>query len=159
MDIKTIYILPLENKTKAMKKIFFLLILLSTISCEAQGREVKVIEFNKGYEDMKYIFARISPSKSILEELYNGGLFARIFQLSDSKVTPTEYMEDFLSSYIISVTEDGDYYTESKLYKIEGMYDPKVLEVKETKYPSFNIKIEYGPYNKREVKNFELKGI
>ena len=36
--------------------------------------------------------------------------------------------------------------------------DPKVLEVKETKYPSFNIKIEYGPYNKREVKNFELKG-
>ena len=134
------------------------MILLSTISCQAQRREVKVIEFNKQYDDMKYIFARISPSKSILKELYNGGLFARIFQLSDSKVTPTEYMEDFLSSYIISVTEDGDYYTESKLYKIEGMYDPKVLEVKETNYPSFIIKIEYGPNNKKEVKNFELKG-
>ena len=43
---------------------------------------------------------------------------------------------------MISIAPDGNYYTWSKLYKIEALVNPKILEIKETKYPNFILKIE-----------------
>ena len=79
----------------------------------------------------------------------------------DSKVTPENFSEgdEFLQSYMISVTPDGDYYTNSKLYKIEGLCNPKILEIKETTFPKFLIKVEHGLFNDRKTKLFELEGV
>jgi hypothetical protein len=137
-----------------MKKIILFLLVLFVTSSKAQ-----IVKDLSGNKKMNYIFAR--TSKDVIEkELYNRGLFITIFKLSDSKATPDKYMEGFLSSYIISVTPDGDYYYPgSKLYKIEGFYNPKILEIKENKYPNFTIKIEYGSVGERKVKLFKFKGI
>jgi len=109
---------------------------------------------------MNYVFARIY-TKSKTKELYNKGLFVTIYKMSDSKATPKERIEDFLSSYIISVRPDGDYYSYSKLYKIEGLIIPKIIEIKETVAPNFSIKIEHGSYrdNKRKMEIFEFEGV
>ena len=141
-----------------MKKIIFLAALFCHFSCTAQSPTVKDLSSLK---DLNYIFARINPKNTVSEELYKRGLFVTIYELSDSKATPDEYMEDFLSSYIISVTPDGDYYyPDSKLYKIEGLVIPKILEIKEIKPPtSFTIKIEYGAVGERKIKEFKFEGV
>ena len=140
-----------------MRKLLFILILTVT-TCQAQNR--KVIELSDNSE-MNYIFARIAPILTIDKELYKGGMYATIFYLSDPKVTPEDFSEghEFLSSYIVSVTEDGDYYSGSKLYKIEGLANPKIIETKESNYPKFIIKIEHGVYDKRKIETFEFEGI
>tara|TARA_R110001583_G_scaffold147991_2_gene299976 strand:- start:5698 stop:6051 length:354 start_codon:yes stop_codon:yes gene_type:complete len=112
-------------------------------------------------EEMNYIFARIYPENIIRKELFKNGLYVTIFKISDSKVTPENFSEgdEFLQSYMISVTPDGDYYTNSKLYKIEGLCNPKILEIKETTFPKFLIKVEHGLFNDRKTKLFELEGV
>jgi hypothetical protein len=121
---------------------------------------VKKIDLSS-YQEMNYIFARIHNSKPISKEFYKGSLYATIFHLSDSKATPDSLFEGYdgmVSSYIISITPDGDYYSWSKLYKIEGLINPKILEIEETEYPNFAIKIEEGFFNNRKVINFKLVG-
>ena len=140
-----------------MRKLLFILILTVT-ACQSQNG--KVIELSDNSE-MNYIFARISLRKPIFKELYNRGLFATIFQISDSRITPEDFSEghEFLSSYIVSMSPDGDYYTNSRLYKIEGLANPKIIEIKETTYPKFIIKIEHGVYDKRKIETFEFEGV
>jgi len=142
-----------------MKSIIFILtFLLSFWSCSSQEILVRNLDYNF---EMNYILARIDHTKGIInKELYNRGLFITVFEMSDSKATPKERMEDFLRSYIISVTPDGDYYSYSKLYKIEGLIIPKVLEIKETTALNFSVKIEHGSYrdNKRKIEIFEFEG-
>ncbi|WP_300021478.1 hypothetical protein [uncultured Maribacter sp.] len=108
--------------------------------------------------DANYIFSRIYPEKPIYKEL----CISPYFKYSDYKITPenfSEGTEEFLDSYIISITPDGDYYTSSKLSKIEGLFNPKILKIEEKKYPIFSLRIEFGPYNERIVKEFNLDGI
>ena len=125
-------------------------------SCKSQEILVKDLS---NEADMNYIFARINPTQTRSTILYNYGLFVNIYKFSDSKITLEKEMEDFLSSYLVSVTPDGDYYSYSKLYKIEGLYNPKIIEVKETEgLDKFKIKIEFGAYNNRQIQNFELEG-
>ncbi len=143
-----------------MKKTKFLIVLIIvsivTLSgCRAQKNEL--YEFSNNAE-MNYIFSRISKDKPLMKVLYDGGLFITIFKISDSKATPSKYLEDFVSSYIISVTPDGDYYSWSKLYKLEGLYNSKILEIKETNYPYFMIKVEHGVLGKEIVEIFKLQG-
>lgn len=145
-----------------MNHLLFIAFFIS-INCSSQENKhiIKNIDLS-GHSEMNYIFARIYDIKPISMELYGGGLFISVFQISDSKATPENFFEGYdssLSSYIISVKEDGDYYTGSKLYKIEGLEAPKVLEIKETKYPKFTIKIEHGAYTKRKTDAFEFEGI
>jgi len=64
-----------------------------------------------------------------------------------------------LSSYFISVTTDGDYYSGSKSFKIEGVYNPKIIEIKESSFPKFSVKIEHGPAKKRKTVLIEFEGI
>ena len=141
-----------------MKKITAILLFLVFISCKAQLPKVKNLSNN---QQLNYIFANIFPKEIMRKELYRGGLFVTIFQISDSKATPKDYFEDgheILYSLIISVAPDGEY-TDSRLYKIEGLYNPKIEEIKETKYPKFSVKIEYGPYDKRKIELFEFEGV
>ncbi len=139
-----------------MRALYFTLSLLSFLSCSSQKALVKNLDFDS---EMNYIFSRINTSTVLKEELYNGGLYVKVFQISDSKATPKKYLEDFLSSFIISVTPDGDYYSYSKLYKIEGIYNPKILEIKETNAPKFSIKIEYGPAKNRKIELLNFDGV
>ena len=79
---------------------------------------------------MNYLFARIAPKLTINKELYKESLYITIYQLSDSKATPENFFDGYdgtLASFIVSIIPDGDYYTRSKLYKIEGFLNPKIL--------------------------------
>ena len=132
---------------KRQLSVFILLYFFTLNSCKSQEILVKDLA---NEVDMNYIFARINPTQISSTSLYNNGLFVNIYKLSDSKITPEKFKEDFLSSYLVSVIPDGDYYSYSKLYKIEGLYNPKIIEVKETQgLFNFIIKIEFGIYNNR----------
>ncbi len=143
-----------------MKNIILILILLS-ISCQSQQdqEEIRKIDLSSQVE-MNYVFSRMFNENTVVKEVYGGGLLVKIFEISDSKITPEYFSEsdEFLSSYIISVSPDGDYYVTSKLYKIEGLIYPNIVEIEETEYPNFTIKIEYGLYNQRKAKNFKITG-
>ena len=133
--------------------------MLFCLSCKAQKVVVKDISNNV---DMNYLFARLDSKDIFNQELWNGGQYVKVFKISDSKATPENYFEgtdEVLTSLIISTVPDGDYYTNSKLYKIEGLCNPTILEIKEEEQFKFSIKIEYGAFNKREVEVFELVGV
>lgn len=127
-------------------------------SCKAQKLNTKELSSNF---DMNYVLARIFPNSLVSKQLYKDSQFLTIFKISDSKITPENYSEgdEFLISYFISVAPDGDSYTNSKLYKIEGLINPKITEIKETTFPNFSIKIEHGSYDKRKVENLNFKGV
>lgn len=141
-----------------MKKTILIFCILLYSNCTAQKPIFKDLSSEN---KINYIFARIIPDKTKTKSLFDRGLFVSVFQLSDSKATPKKFSigtREFLDSYIISVTTDGDGYLGSKLYKIEGIYDPKIVKIKEGKYPKFIIEIEYGEFKKRKIKSFELIG-
>ena len=75
---------------------------------------------------MKYIKIEHKSLSKFLDKYDKFGIIKK-----DNRVY-IKFMEDFLSSYLVSVIPDGDYYSYSKLYKIEGLYNPKVIEIKET---------------------------
>jgi hypothetical protein len=143
-----------------MNKILCLFFLIVSIwSCSSQNTVVKNISKNV---DLNYVLSNILTDKIIRKELRNRGQFVTVFEISDSKATPgnfSEGSEELLSSYIVSISPDGDYYTNSKLYKIEGLYMPNIIEIKETIYPEFSVTIEHGIYNKRRTDVFKLKGV
>ena len=143
-----------------MKKVMTILLFLAFISCNAQLPKVKNLSND---QQLSYIFANIFPKEIIKKELYNQGLYVTIYKMSDSKATPKNYFGDgheVLYSLIVSVAPDGEY-SNSALYKIEGLIIPKVLEIKETTAPNFSVKIEHGSYrdNKRKIEIFEFEGV
>ena len=144
-----------------MKKQLLVFILLCSYTLNSCISQEIVVKDLADEVNMNYLFSRINPTQISSTSLYNNGLYVTIYKLSDSKITPEKFMEDFLSSYLVSVIPDGDYYSYSKLYKIEGLYNPKVIEVKETQgLFKFIIKIEFGIYNNRnrQIQDFELEG-
>ena len=36
---------------------------------------------------------------------------------------------------------------------------PKILDIKESKYPDFTIEIEYGNFDNRKIESFEFEGV
>ena len=130
------------------------------MSCSAQGKfEVNDISAKS---ELNYVISNILPNQFHFQEIYQGGLFVKVFQIADSKATPEETFEEYdgvLSSFLISVSPDGDYYTTSKLYKIEGLLNPVIKTISEIDYPEFSVKIEYGSADNRKTKEFIFKGI
>lgn len=129
------------------------------INCKAQNLDVINISSKS---DINYMLANIRVDNIVEKELWEGDQFVKIFRMKDSKATPEDYFEGYdgvLESLIISSMPDGDYYTNSKLYKIEGLCSPKILEIKETNYPKFSIKIEHGFLDKRKIETFILEGV
>lgn len=139
-------------------KISFILSLFF-LSCNSQNF---IIEDLSNEAEMNYVFANVLKDSIIKRELWNGGQFITIFTIFDSKATPENYFEgtdEVLSSLLISAVPDGDYYTNSKLYKVKGLYNPKIIEVAQMDFPKFSVKIEHGSYNKRKIEVFEFNGI
>lgn len=141
-----------------MKTCLFYISFFICFSCVSQEQIVKKIDLSN-QQELNYIFSRIVEKKPIVKSLYKDGLFVTIIEISDSKATPENLFEGYcasVSSFYISVYPDGDGYTSSKLYKIEGLIHPKIIGISETKYPNFKINIEYGDFDKRVNKIFEF---
>lgn len=64
-----------------------------------------------------------------------------------------EETDKVLYNLIISAAPDGDHYTNSKLYKIEGVNTSKDNQIKEEKFSDFSIIIEHGFHDKRKFEN------
>jgi len=143
-----------------MKKIIiFFLLSLSFLNCSI-SQKLKVEDVSDNL-DLNYILANIWTN-SVNEELWNGGQYIKVFKMNDSKATPEGYFEGYdgvLESLLISAMPDGDYYTLSKLYKIVGILNPKIIEIKENNFPKFSVKIEHGPAKNRKTELIEFGGV
>ncbi len=140
-----------------MKKTVFILVILFSISCASQKQIVKDLSSSS---DSNYILANIYKTLYNSHSLYKNSFYLRAYLMSDSKSTPENYSEgtdEVASSILISVKPDGDYYTTSKLYKIEMLYNPKIIEIKETGYPEFIVAIESGSPSNRSTQRHTLK--
>jgi len=125
----------------------------------AQKIEVKDISKDSS---VSYILANINKQNYTFYKLYNGSFFINIFTMTDPKATKEgvfEETDEILLSILISVVSDGDYSINNKLFKIEGLVNPKIVEIQETKFPGFNIAVESGFFNKRKVNTYTFKGI
>lgn len=134
------------------KPILLILFLLFVFNSNAQ-ETVKQTDWS--YMKMNYIFSRLNTETITNKTLFDGALYVKVFSISDSKITPenfSEGTEEFLESLLVSISPDGDAYTESKLIKLEGLTFPEIKEFKESKYPSFSMIIEVGPKeNRKEI--------
>jgi hypothetical protein len=142
-----------------MNHIFFkVLAILWFCSCSSQQPIVKDLtdesEFN-------YVIANLDTSSIYKKGMYDGNYFVTIIPFADSKVTPEGFFEgsdEVLKSLLISIVPDGDFYTKSKLFKIEGVCNPKIIGVNENSFPMFSLVIEHGIYSKRITETFEFDG-
>jgi hypothetical protein len=143
-----------------MKAYLFYIPYFIFFSCVSQEQILKKIDLSS-QQELNYIFSRIVEKKSTVKLLYKEGLFVSIIEISDSKATPENLFEGYyvsVSSFYISVFPDGDGYKSSKLHKIEGLIHPKIIDISETKYPNFKVKIEHTSYDERVSEIFELEG-
>lgn len=139
-----------------MKTIFtFIAVLLVHTNCMAQLKDLCADNSSN------YILSNINKVDYLNDELYNGSLFVSVFTMSDSRIDPKGLFNDtdeVLSSVLISIIPDGDYYTSSKLYKIEGLVAPEIVQITETQYPDLVITVESGFYKDRKQISYTLDG-
>lgn len=137
-----------------MKNLIILsIILLSCTSCKSQSIEILDISNKK---ELNYIVANIDISNIKKESLYNDAFFITIFQMYDLKVNYDTETDEVFKSILISISPDGDYYTNSKLLKIENLIKPKILSIKQEEYPNIVLNVEYGNFKDRSVKNISI---
>ena len=139
-------------------KIFFLIAVLGAVlGCNAQQK----YDLSNSEVKMNYIFSRMYNEKPLHKDLFNKSLFLSVYKFSDSKISKGNIIsgtDESLDSYLISLSPDGDGYSASKLYKIEGVYNPKIIEIKEGKYPLFTITVAHGTVGNRKTESFQFKG-
>jgi len=139
-----------------MKTLFtFIAVLLVHTNCMAQPKDLSADT------SCNYILANINKVDYLNYELYKGCLFVSIFTMSDSSAKSEGLFggtDEVPSSVLIPIIPDGDYYTSSKLYKIEGVVAPKIVQITETQYPEFVITVESGFYNERKQVSYTLDG-
>ena len=78
----------------------------------------------------------------------------------DFCLNPENYFEgsdEVLESIIFAIIPDGDYYSNSFLYKIEGLLNPKITTNKEGAYPNKEIDIVHGFTGKEVRESFKIK--
>lgn len=142
---------------KNFKKIIWLVIILLSYGCGAQK---DMIDLSDNYE-ANYFLSNITQCHAVVKEMFDSSFYINIFEISDSSITQKNNTEteQVLSSYLITIIPDGDYYTSSKLIKIEGLMNPKIMKIVEFEYPRFKIVIEYGAFNNRVKQDYEIVGI
>jgi hypothetical protein len=131
-----------------------MLIGISFFSCNAQKRVVGLLDNS----EMDYIVSNITHCHVLSKAMFDASFYINIFEFSDSK-TSTKYgqeVEEISSSFLITSVPDGDYYTESKLFKISGFLNPYFVNIEEIEYPKFRITIENGAYNNRKSEIFTI---
>jgi len=149
-------------KPIAMKVYFLLLIsfffLETEFACKAQ--DAKIIELTSD-ETTNYLLANITEINYSFQEIFKRSFFVNVYTINDSKATPQDYFEEYdgiLSSILISIIPDGDYYVKSKLFKIEGLENPKIVSLKEKDFPEFVIAVISGPLENRKTFEYRFKG-
>ena len=128
-------------------------------NCLAQN---KVIQNLDSKVELKYVLANINLDETKAVSLWNGGQYIKIYKIKDSKATPANEFNGYdgvLESIYISSMPDGDYYTSSALYKIEGLLNPKIIDVKEGDEFKFIISLEHGPAKDRKTASYTFEGI
>lgn len=142
-----------------MKHSFLTLIFL--LLCFASKAQASLVKDLSDEKSANYLLANIKEVNYRHHDLFDRSLFVSIFTITDSKATPEGYFEGndgVLCSLLVTVLPDGDYYSQSKLLKIEGLENPKVKGISEVKYPMFDVLVETGPAGAREDKVFQLDG-
>ena len=122
------------------------------------AQQVKLKDLT-GDSKANYFFANIQSVEFLSHPLFERALFINAYLIYDSEATPTDYFEgtdEILSSILISIRPDGDYYIESKLYKMEGLENPKILAIQEGVFPDVIVEVEYGKKNKRKTERIRL---
>jgi len=145
------------NKT-VLRILMFVCFTIQTANCKAQG---KLIEMTVN-TNLNYYFSNISEVNVINHSLFSRAMFLNVYTVNDAKATPDDYFEGYdgvLQSLFIAVKPDGDYYSWSKLYKIESILNPKIITINELKYPKFEIVIEFGNKNNRSSKSFFISPV
>ncbi|WP_299834911.1 hypothetical protein [uncultured Tenacibaculum sp.] len=140
-----------------MKRFFLITVLGAVLGCTAQQK----YDLSSSEVKMNYIFSRMYKEKPLHKDLFNKKLFLAVYKFSDSKISKGNAISEtheFLDSFLISISPDGDGYSASKLYKIEGVYNPKIIEIKEGKYPLFTITVAHGTAGNRKTESFQFKG-
>ncbi|QDH80188.1 hypothetical protein FKX85_14525 [Echinicola soli] len=139
-------------------KLFIVIILTSAclLNFKAQSSVVQDISDELS---LNYVLSNIDKVDYSFYGLYERSFFVSVYTIFDTKATPKGYFEghdSVLSSVLVSVMPDGDYYTKSNLYKIEGLLDPKVQGIAETTYPDFELLVEHGKYGNRKTEKYKL---
>jgi hypothetical protein len=144
-------------------KVYFLLLLsffFFQIEFTCTAQEAKIIELTSD-ETANYLLANITEINYSYQEVFNRSFFVNVYTVNDSKATPLDYFEEYdgiLSSILISIIPDGDYYSQSKLFKIEGLENPKIVSLKEKEFPEFVLSVESGPVKNRRTIEYKLWG-
>ncbi|UJH69115.1 hypothetical protein [Allomuricauda sp. SCSIO 65647] len=139
-----------------MRTFFKLIVYLMVIGCSSQ---VKIEDFSEK-DEMSYILSSLQDPIEISKPIYDGALFLSIFEINDSRasIKNSNESEEIYSSIFISITPDGDYYTVSKLYKIERLMRPKIIRIEEDVFPTLEISFEHGNYDSRKTEKFRFSG-
>lgn len=111
----------------------FVCFTIQILNCKAQGNLIEMT----ANPDLNYYFSNISEVNIKNHSLFSRAMFVNVSTINDAKATPDNYFEVYdgiLQSIFISVKPDGDYYSWSKLYKIEGILNPEIITINELKY-------------------------
>lgn len=136
----------------------FVFFTIQILNCEAQGELIEITDNT----DLNYYFSNISKVNVKNHSLFSRAMFLNVYTVDDAKATPDNYFEGYdgiLQSLFIAVKPDGDYYSWSKLYKIEGILNPEIITINELKYPKFEIVIEIGNKNNRNSKSYFIRPV
>ena len=122
-------------------------------NCKSQSIEIFDISNKK---ELNYIVANIDISNIKKKSLYDGAFFITIFQMYDLKINYDTETDEVFRSLLISISPDGDYYTNSKLLKIENLIKPNIIDINQKEYPNIVLNIEYGNFKDRRIKNLAI---
>ncbi|WP_300024092.1 hypothetical protein [uncultured Maribacter sp.] len=140
-----------------MKFIVILSVFIFVSSCRGQQ---KIIDLSDS-QNLSYYIANIKKCNFLKKNMFDDSFFISIFEILETRTDINNFSEgkELSSSYLISILPDGDYYSSSKLFKIEGLINPKIVEILEKEYPKFNLMVETGNYNERIIEIYNLDGI
>lgn len=139
-----------------MKILIKLFLLFSITTCAAQ---TKVIDYS-GKKEINYILSNLKRPHKLSQPIYNGAYFLSVYEITDSRasIKNLNESEEIFSSIFISLTPDGDYYTTSRLYKIERLMNPEIISIEEMVFPKLEISIEHGNQNYRKIDKLVISG-
>lgn len=151
-----------KQSTSHMRAYYFLIATFYLFQigfiCQAQQGVVKKLPSTS---EASYLLANIKAVNYSFHELHDRSFFVNVFTLNDPRATPKGFFEEhdgILSSILIAIMPDGDYYTESKSFKIEGLENPVITAITEKEYPEFTLSIESGPMEKRKTVEYIFTG-
>ena len=141
------------------RKITLLIAFCFTFLIASKAQSIKVEDLS-GELSLNYVLANMEKIVYSNHALYDRSFFVSVYTISDSKATPSGLFEEadgILSSVLVSIVPDGDFYVDSKLFKIEGILNPVVETLKETKFPEFSLSIAHGKALERKLVKYTLR--